>query len=204
VLSQVGQRPNGPDGKPCPVAWQYGAGFYVVTDCELGTMLRHPGGLPGYGSQLLLLPESGIGIFAFANLTYAHLSEPVVEAAVRLKHAGLLKAPEPAPSTALSHAAATVLRMYRAGDVGVGANALAPNLLLDRSAVRRNAALLRDRVALGDCRSIAPAGIIHALGGRFTMFCERGTMGVIVLLAPTSPPTIQFLEFEARPARSNP
>jgi hypothetical protein len=105
VLSRVGQRENGPDGKPCPVAWLYGAGFYVVTDCELGTMLRHPGGLPGYGSQVLLLPQAGVGIFAFANLTYSHLWEPVLDAAVRLKRAGLLKDTAAKPASALLQAA---------------------------------------------------------------------------------------------------
>ncbi len=46
-------------------------GFIAAQDCELGLTLSHGGGYPGYGSHVLLLPDYGIGIFAFANRTYA-------------------------------------------------------------------------------------------------------------------------------------
>jgi len=196
VLSRVGQRENGPDGKPCPVAWLYGAGFYVVTDCELGTMLRHPGGLPGYGSQVLLLPQAGVGIFAFANLTYSPLWEPVLDATVRLKRGGLLKDSAVKPGSALLQAAGTALRIYQAGDVAAAGDALAVNTLLDISAERRNAELLRVRALVGDCASIAHTEVLNALGGRFTLNCERGTVAVTLLLAPVIPAKIQFLEYE--------
>lgn len=199
VLSQIGQRANGPDGKTCPVAWMYGAGFYVVSDCELGTMLRHPGGLPGFGSQVLLLPRAGVGIFAFANLTYAHLSDPVVEAAVHLKRTGLLAEPTAPLSAPLARAAAAALRIYRAGDVGVALDELAANVLLDRPAAQRNAALRRSQEVMGTCMTVAPTEVRHALGGRFELTCEHGQVDVTILLAPTSPPQIQYLEFEPRP-----
>jgi D-alanyl-D-alanine-carboxypeptidase/D-alanyl-D-alanine-endopeptidase len=200
ALSQVGQRANGPDGSACPVAWMYGAGFYVVTDCELGTMLRHPGGLPGYGSQVLLLPRAGVGIFAFANLTYAHLSEPVFAAALRLKRAGLVDGPTVVASAALQRAAATALRIYQSGDIRAAQDELAANVLLDRSAVRRNGTLRQAREAVGACTSIAPAQILNVLQGRFTLSCERGTVDVPILLAPTSPPSIQYVDYEPQAA----
>lgn len=199
ILSRVGKRPDGPDDQACPVAWMYGAGFYVVTDCELGTMLRHPGGLPGFGSQVLLLPEAGVGIFAFANLTYAHLSDPVVSAAVLLKRAGLLTASSVQISPALAQAANTVLRIYQAGDVGVGRSEFADNLLLDESAERRNAQLHRTRQSSGTCTSIAPAMSAHALAGRFRLACERGSLEVTIALAPTTLSKIQYLEFQLKP-----
>jgi CubicO group peptidase (beta-lactamase class C family) len=204
ALSRVGQRENGPDAKPCPVAWLYGAGFYVVSDCELGTMLRHPGGLPGYGSQVLLLPDADLGIFAFANLTYAHLWEPVVDAAVRLKRAKLLEETKPTPSPSLLQAAAGAARIYETGDVAAAQDLLAPNLLLDIPAERRNELIRRDGQRLGPCTSVTPAEILHALGGRFTMTCEHGSMDVTLLLSPTVPARIQYLEFEPKPASAVP
>jgi CubicO group peptidase (beta-lactamase class C family) len=200
ILSQAGERPGGPDGKDCPVAWMYGAGFYVVTDCELATMLRHPGGLPGFGSQLLLLPQDGVGIFAFSNLTYAHLSDPVVAAAVLLKRAGLLDASAPQVSPALARAANIVLRIYQAGDVEAGRAEFAANLLQDVSSERRNAQLRRARESTGACASIAPAAISHALAGRFRLACERGSLEVMIALAPTTLPKIQYFEFQPNPA----
>jgi len=198
VFSQLGQRPDGPDGASCPVVWMYGAGFYVVHDCELGMMLRHPGGLPGYGSQVLLLPREGVGIFAFANLTYAHLSEPVVEAAVRLKRAGLLQVPAMHVSPELQRAADDALQIYEAGDALVKKDELAINVLLDRSAQGRSAELSQLRRDAGTCSDIVTVEILHALAGKFRLVCEHGTVLVSILLSPTSPPKIQYLEFQAQ------
>ena len=68
-------------------------GLRVAQDCDLGTALTHGGGYPGYGSFMLLLPEHGVGIFAFANRTYTAPSRPVIEAAMELQRAGLLSPP---------------------------------------------------------------------------------------------------------------
>lgn len=200
ILSRIGQRANGPEGKPCPVAWMYGAGFYVVSDCELGTMMRHPGGLPGFGAQVLLLPHAGIGIFAFANLTYAHLSDPVVDAAVLLKRAGLVPERKLQPGVDLLHAAQSALRVVQAADIAVADADLAPNVLLDESATRRNEKLRRHRKMVGACASIAPGEITHALFGKFELSCERGKLEATIALAPASPSRIQYLEFEPAPA----
>jgi len=204
VLSQVGERASAPDGKPCPVVWMYGAGFNVVSDCELGTMMRHPGGLPGFGSQVLLLPQFKLGIFAFANLTYAHLSDPVVDAAARLKRAGLLSSAAGPLSPALQNAATVALRMYQSGDVGALQAELSANVLLDRSVARRDAEIRRYREQIGACTSIAPLEILHPGAGRFSLACEHGTLGVAILLAPTSAATIQYLEFTLTSPPSTP
>jgi CubicO group peptidase (beta-lactamase class C family) len=199
IFSQMSTRTDGPEGKPCPVVWMYGYGFYVVTDCELGVMLRHPGGLPGYGAQLLLLPHEGVGLFAFANLTYAHLWEPTVAAAVRLKRAGLLAQTEARASSALEQAAHTVLRIYEAADVAVAKDELAANVLLDRSRDSRNSELKSYRARLGDCESVTAAHIQHPLAGRYDLHCAEGTLQVTVLLSPTVPSKIQYLDFATPP-----
>ena len=56
--------------RPCTPASAYGYGLVDAADPTLGRRLHHPGGLPGYGSHMLFLPERGIGVFAFANRTY--------------------------------------------------------------------------------------------------------------------------------------
>ena len=79
----VARRPGDPDS--CPQAQAYGMGFRVAQDCDLGLTLAHGGGYPGYGSYLLLLPDYGVGIFAFANRTYAGPSPPVWQVAAALR-----------------------------------------------------------------------------------------------------------------------
>ena len=65
-----------PSASSCPAAsparppWPMRWALRVAQDCDLGLTLTHGGGYPGYGSFLLLLPEQGVGIFAFANRTY--------------------------------------------------------------------------------------------------------------------------------------
>ena len=78
-------------GSPvCRQAVAYGMGMNTAMDCDLGLTLSHSGGYPGYGSHVVLLPDRGIGIFAFANRTYAGPSAAVWDAAVALDKAGLL------------------------------------------------------------------------------------------------------------------
>ena len=98
------ERPGLGDAPSCRVATAYGMGMMSGQDCELGQTLAHSGGYPGYGSYLLLMPETGIGIFAFANRTYAAPVPPVEAAALELHRAGLLEAPSLPISPALGNA----------------------------------------------------------------------------------------------------
>ena len=70
-LPAVRQRLGKSGADACRQASTYGMGLIAATDCDLGLTLSHGGGYPGYGSHVLLLPDYGVGIFAFANRTYA-------------------------------------------------------------------------------------------------------------------------------------
>ncbi len=75
----------------CRVAAVYAKGLISGNDCVLGPVLFHGGGFPGYGSHMLLIPETGTGIFALSNRTYAGPSAPVWDAATALYKAKLVK-----------------------------------------------------------------------------------------------------------------
>ena len=62
------------NGKLCPTVSGYYAGLGWTQDCEGRVRISHTGGLPGFGSNWLILPEYGIGLVCFANLTYAPTS----------------------------------------------------------------------------------------------------------------------------------
>lgn len=64
---RVRQRSGTSGASACRQAATYGMGMIVAADCDLGLTLSHGGGYPGYGSHVLLLPDYGVGVFAFAN-----------------------------------------------------------------------------------------------------------------------------------------
>ncbi len=190
------RRPGASGETACRLAAAYGMGFRVAVDCELGTTMAHGGGYPGYGSYLLLLPDHGVGIFAFANHTYAAPVAPAWDAALALHRAGLLRG-RPAPvGGALAAGYRAAGAVYRAGDVAAAGELLAMNFLMDRSAEGWARELAALRAAVGECETAAPITATGALSGRFTWVCERGSLEGDLLLAPTEPAGIQELRFE--------
>jgi hypothetical protein len=169
-------------------------GLWVAIDCDLGLTLRHSGGYPGYGSHVLLLPEQGVGIFAFANRTYAGPSVAVWDAAIALNKAGFFKSRSLPVSEELANAYRTVAAIYRRGELTGSTDQLAMNFLLDRDAAgwARDLAALRKQV--GDCDTTAPVSAKSALAGEFTWRCAHGRITGSVTLAPTRPPRIQEIK----------
>ena len=179
----------------CREAVTYGMGMIVAVDCDLGFTLSHGGGYPGYGSHVLLLPNRGVGIFAFANRTYAGPSAPVWDAAIALHKAGLLPAERPVPVSAdLANAYRAAGAIYAAGVVTAGGDALAMNFLLDRSAEGWARDLAKLKAQVGDCDTAAPLTASGTLTGEFTWRCSHGRVRGDLELAPTHPPRIQELK----------
>jgi hypothetical protein len=178
----------------CRLASTYAMGLIAAQDCELGLTLSHGGGYPGYGSHVLLLPDYGVGIFAFANRTYAGPRPPVWDAALALLRAGELKPRAIPASSALTAAYGAVGKMFAAGSITAGGEVLAMNMLMDRDAehwARDFAAL---KASVGVCGTSVPITPTAALSGRFTWTCERGRVHGSLLLAPTRTPQIQALD----------
>jgi len=187
------------NGQPCSQTVAYGMGMRIVGDCELGTVLTHGGGYPGYGSGMLLLPERGVGLFVFGNRTYGGGSEALWRAASALNKAGLLPDRPNPMSPALVDAYAAARSIYRAGDVLAARGRLADNVLLDRSAPswRRELAAIKGQV--GECPNEAPPVAWGAMAANFRWLCERGAVDGSILLAPTNPATIQQLRLTVSP-----
>jgi CubicO group peptidase (beta-lactamase class C family) len=57
-----------------PLVSAYGYGLRWTQDSRGRTTVGHSGGLPGFGSNWLILPDYGIGLVCFANRTYAPTS----------------------------------------------------------------------------------------------------------------------------------
>ncbi|MBS0539991.1 MAG: beta-lactamase family protein, partial [Proteobacteria bacterium] len=165
-----------------PEASAYGYGLMSSVHATLGRRLHHSGGLPGYGSHVLMLPDRGWGVFAFASRTYAPMSRLTLQLAERLADA-MPPARAVAVSPFLAQAVDTIVSAYNAGRIEVPGAVFAVNFLLDTPAPRRDRELaaLKASLGAGTLERIEP---IHALSGRFTLACERGRLGGIVTLSP--------------------
>lgn len=183
----------------CARAAAYGLGVISFNDCVLGAHFGHSGGLPGYGSNVLFLPTRGVGVFAFSNLTYGPVSLTVRDAAMSLVKSGAFPERTPTPSPGLVAAAKAVERIYAAGDVLVAREALAMNLLLDRDAAHRKTDIAALKGKLGACRAADPITADNAMSTILSFTCDRGVLQARVILAPTTPMSIQALDFRAAP-----
>jgi serine-type D-Ala-D-Ala carboxypeptidase/endopeptidase len=181
-------------GTPCRQAVTYGMGWRVIDDCDLGRVVTHTGGYPGYGSVVLLLPDKGVGLFAFGSRTYNGASPAAWRALLAMQAAGVLKDREIPVSPGLAQAYAAAREVWRKGDVT--AAPLAMNMLMDRDAGRWRADLARLKSEIGDCAGTEAIAPISAMEGHFTWRCERGTIKGRVQRAPTPAVTIQALNFE--------
>ena len=148
---------------------------------------------------MLLIPAKGLGVFAFANRTYAGPSGAVWDAAAALSEEDFFK-DRPLPvSEDLARAYRAVGAIYRAGNLDANVGQLAMNFLMDRDAAgwARDLAALKKTV--GDCDTAATISATGSLAGEFKWRCTHGRVTGSVLLAPTKPSTIQQIKLEQQP-----
>ena len=181
----------------------YGFGLRVSQSCTFNHIVAHSGGLPGFGSLMQWLPDYGVGIVAFGNVTYTSWGGVVNTAFETLAKTGALQPRVQQPSDALVEMRDSVSGLIVKWDNAEADRMAAMNLYLDRSKDRRQReiAALRDKV--GACTAPKTFDYVeNALRGQWTMKCERGDLRVSITLAPTIPPRVQFLD--VRPAPPEP
>ena len=179
----------------------YGYGLRISQNCSFRTIVSHGGGLPGFGSVMTWLPDYGIGIVSFGNLTYTGWGGVAMNAFELLVKKGDLHPRQPDASPALTAARDNVSRLVANWDDRLADSIAAENLFLDQSKDRRRAEIERLRATVGACTPGSGFDSIeNALRGVWTMNCERGKLEVAITLAPTMPPTVQFLSVRRAPA----
>jgi CubicO group peptidase (beta-lactamase class C family) len=183
----------------------YGYGLGVTQTCQFRAMVAHGGGLPGYGSLMRWLPDYGVGIIAFGNVTYTGWNSVVGAAIDRLDRTGGLQPRAIRPSPALLSARDAVSKLVVRWDDELAEKIAAENLFLDRSKDRRRKELEELLAQVGACSVPDTFDVVeNALRGHWTMSCERGRLRVTVTLAPTMPPAVQFLTVRPAPAQPQP
>ena len=187
----------------------YGFGLGITQTCAFDHIVAHSGGLPGFGSIMRWLPEYGVGVIAFGNLTYTGWGRTADLAIDELAKTGGLQRRSVTPSPALVTAREAVTRLVLNWDDALADRIAAENLFLDTAKQRRRAEIDAARAKVGACKPDGPFDVENALRGQWAMTCERGKLRVAMTLAPTNPPTVQYLHVSAMastdtlPARSS-
>jgi CubicO group peptidase (beta-lactamase class C family) len=189
------------EGKPLRLAaGGYGYGLGVRTTCRFRSVVSHGGGLPGFGSLMLWLPEHGVALVGLANLTYAGWGGAFGDALEALEKTGALKPRVAQPSPALLAAQGAVDGLYDAWNDAAFDALAADNLVLDKPREARRTAFAELKAKHGACRQ----GVLraeNALRGTWTRACDTGEITLRITLAPTHPPQVQLLDAKPGPAR---
>lgn len=186
-------------GAPCRQSSGYGAGLFVIDDCDLGRVVTHSGGYPGYGSNMLLLPDAGVGMFVFNNRTYAGSGAALFKTMLALRRAGAVPDRVLAVSPGLGEAYALARKAWQSGSVaGVP---LAGNVALDLDLARRATQIAALKRNVGTFATDAPIVSVSRMEGTFEWTCTGGKIAGRVQRAPLSQLALQVIEFAAVPGK---
>src|SRR5664279_2857622 len=177
------------------IAPGYGFGLRIMADCYFAHKVAHAGGLPGFGSLMIWLPEYGVGLFAFGNRTYTDYSDASDSVFAMLLRTGGLERRVPQPAPALVRAREQVTRLVINWNDALADSIASMNLYLDHSKAHRIAELDSLHAKVGACTAGTNWYVIeNALRGQWIMPCEHGAIWVSITMAPTMPPAVQFRE----------
>jgi CubicO group peptidase (beta-lactamase class C family) len=188
------------DGKLQVIDAGYGYGLRIATDCRFERIVSHNGGLPGFGSTMAWLPDYDVGIFAMATLTYSGPSEAVTSAWDALLQTGGLQRREVPASPILVQMREHVLNLWKHWDDAEAKEVGAMNLLLDAPSAQRQEEVRTLQNEVGECTAAGPVIAENWLRGQVNLTCANGTVGAFFTMAPTKPPTIQYLSYRKIPS----
>jgi CubicO group peptidase (beta-lactamase class C family) len=168
----------------------YGYGVRVLDEPELGTVITHSGGLPGYGSNMRWLRGRRTAAIALSNVTYAPMTELTALILDLVAEQGFVPAAPAPTSKHLDTLAGRLVALLNDWDDEVAETLFADNVALDASYERR-AAEARAVTADGpltlthvEIESVA-AATVHGNDG------AGGAATITFSLAPILPPRIQ-------------
>jgi CubicO group peptidase (beta-lactamase class C family) len=184
-------------GELCPRTFSYGFGLGWRLDCHDNVAISHSGGLPGFGSVHILLPDFGVGIVAFSNLTYANMGAPANQALDTLVLLANLKKRVLPVSPTLKKIQDELVRLLPAwGDEHD--LLFAENFFPDISKAYRKKETDELLSKIGKITSIGKMKPENLLRGSFDLVGEKGSMEVYFTLTPEAEPKVQWLSFEVK------
>jgi hypothetical protein len=156
--------------------------------------------LPGFGSQWRILPEYGIGVISYANLTYAGtggVNTAVLDTIVSI--AGLKPYQLPV-SPILNQRKAELVKLLPDWTNAEKSGIFAENFFPDQSVERRRKVVQTLYAKAGTIKKVGELIPENQLRGHFMLEGENANIDVYFTLTPENPALIQQLDFrEVKP-----
>jgi len=188
-------------GAACPLVSSYAFGLRWSKDCKGRTFVGHTGGLPGFGSNWVMLTDYGVGAISFSNLTYANASAINMQVLDTLVALAGLKPHKIPVSPILEQRKKELIALLPGWENARNTKIFAENFFLDYfvDALKKDAA-----EAFGRAGRILRAGEFQAdnnLRGSFILEGEKADIEVRFTLTPGNPALIQEYHLSLSPIK---
>jgi CubicO group peptidase (beta-lactamase class C family) len=180
-----------PSGRSCPTAGAYAYGLRWTKDCEARETVGHSGGLPGFGSNWAILPEYGLGVIYFVNVTYASAATPNIVVMDTLIRMAQLKPRQLAPSDILTQRRNELVKLLPDFTNATASGIFAENFFSDyfTDVMKKDANVIFAKAGkIINIRAVVPE---NQLRGYFIMEGEKANIFVSFTLTPENPGLIQ-------------
>ncbi|AMR31873.1 serine hydrolase [Mucilaginibacter sp. PAMC 26640] len=180
-----------PGGRPCPNVTAYAYGLRWMKDCDNRIYVGHTGGLPGFGSQWNVMPDYGIGVVVFGNLTYARagaINNQVLDTLLSMSRIEPRKLPA---SAILEQRKTELLKVIGSWDTARASGIFADNFFMDYFPDKLKIAAEEAFAKTGKIVYISPVVAENQLRGYFIMKGAKASIKVSFTLTPENPPLIQ-------------
>lgn len=179
------------DGRERIITSGYGYGLSWSRDDQGRVFIGHPGGLPGFGSSWYIMPEYGIGVILFANVTYAPAFKINLDVLDKLVVAADLKPRHLPTSNILNDRKNALIQLLPNWENAIGSGIFADNFFLDYSIDSLKKETNELFAKAGQIISIGDFIPENQLRGYFIVKGEKINLHISFALTPENPALIQ-------------
>ena len=185
-----------PDGRECAVAVAYGYGLHWARNCEGKVYIGHSGGLPGFGSNWLIMPDYGIGIIGLANVTYAPVHDLNLNILNTLVKSAQLKPMQLPASQILKERQKNLIKLLPEWKNAVASGIFSENFFQDSSVESRKKQTIDVFSKAGKILRIGNLIPENQLRGYFILEGEKANIQISFALTAENPSLIEKYEIK--------
>lgn len=178
-------------GRVYPFASAYCYGLRWRKYVDGMTAVGHTGGLPGFGSEWTVYPEYGIGVMAFANLTYANAGSVNLQVADTLLRLSGIKPRQLPASDILTQRRNDLVKLLPDWNNPQATGIFARNFFMDYFPDKLKTEATAIFARAGKVISVGEVVPDNQLRGYFIMQGEQANIKVSFTLTPENPALIQ-------------